>query len=226
MCLSGGAQNYGRDRWINPGEIVYFPEGTPYGPEESETNRLGITVQFGGASGYGFLSARDIREGTEALKKLGTIDDGVFCRSGPLAPGQSRKRDSFEAVWELINQRRIEYPKARYDDPVHMKPQSFAWQPDTQHHGLARKLLGCFSERSIEISMLSLAPQATARLAVRPGTQIGFVISGSGALDRAEIRTHSAFSLEADECGELVTDGGLELLLLGLPIFERKVAAA
>ena len=36
MCLSGDGQNYGPDRWIRPGEIVYFPEGVPYGPEDSD----------------------------------------------------------------------------------------------------------------------------------------------------------------------------------------------
>ena len=29
MCLEGEPQNYGKDKWIKPGEIVYFPEGTP-----------------------------------------------------------------------------------------------------------------------------------------------------------------------------------------------------
>ena len=41
MCLEGpGKQNYGKDKWIAPGEIAYFPEGTPYGPEQSNTERL------------------------------------------------------------------------------------------------------------------------------------------------------------------------------------------
>jgi hypothetical protein len=48
MCLEGGRQNYGADKWIAPGEIAYFPEGTPYGPEQSNTERLSVTLQFGG----------------------------------------------------------------------------------------------------------------------------------------------------------------------------------
>jgi quercetin dioxygenase-like cupin family protein len=48
-----GAINYGPDQWIEPGELAYFPEGTPYGPEEADNERLGVTIQFGGDSGEG-----------------------------------------------------------------------------------------------------------------------------------------------------------------------------
>src|ERR1700748_3539548 len=57
MCLEGDRQNYGKNKWFNAGEMVYFPEGTPYGPEQSASRRLSITFQFGGLSGSGYLSS-------------------------------------------------------------------------------------------------------------------------------------------------------------------------
>jgi quercetin dioxygenase-like cupin family protein len=44
MCLEGEGQNYGERKWIKAGELAYFPEGTPYGPERSNCERLSITA--------------------------------------------------------------------------------------------------------------------------------------------------------------------------------------
>ena len=128
MCLSGDGQNYGPDRWISPGEIVYFPGRRPLWPRRKRLHRLGITLQFGGASGNGFMSSRRTKQGMEELKQSGTFEKGIFYRNGDLEPGQRRNQDSFEAVWEHVNQRKLEYPKPRYDEPIMMRPQNFEWQ--------------------------------------------------------------------------------------------------
>ena len=39
-CVTG-KMNYGRDRWIEAGEVAYFPEGAHYGPEESDIEQIG-----------------------------------------------------------------------------------------------------------------------------------------------------------------------------------------
>jgi hypothetical protein len=224
MCLSGDGQNYGPDRWIRPGEIVYFPEAVHYGPEESDCQRLGITLQFGGASGNGFLSSRRTKQGMEELKQFGTFDKGIFYREGELAPGQRRNQDSFEAVWEHVNQRKLEYPEPRYDEPILMRPDNFEWRPTTQP-GLSIKQLGRFTERGIEIALLRFAAGARARIASRRGRQIGFVIAGAGRVNASELHRHSAFSLDPNEGAEIETTSELDLLSIGLPIFTTDVAA-
>jgi len=123
MCLEGpGKQNYGKDKWIAPGEICYFPEGTPYGPEQSNSERLSVTLQFGGASRSGFLSSKRLHQGMEEMKELGTFEKGIFTRTGQLAPGEKRNQDSYEAIWEHVNKRKLVYPKPRYGEPILMKP--------------------------------------------------------------------------------------------------------
>ncbi len=223
MCLSGDGQNYGPDRWIRPGEIVYFPEGVPYGPEDSDCTRLGVTLQFGGASGNGFLSSRRTKQGMEDLKQFGTFEKGVFYRNDA-APGQHRNQDSFEAVWEHVNQRKLEYPKPRYDEPIMMRPQNFDWQASEQS-GLSVKALGCFTERRVEISLLKLAPGAHARIAPRPGRQVAFVTNGAGTADDDELRLHSAFLLDPRESATVELKAGMEILLIGLPIFASQTSA-
>jgi len=219
IVLGGGAMNYGPDQWIQPGEIAYFPEGTPYGPQDYDTPRYGMTFQFGGASGSGYISLQRMNEGMEALKAFGTFEKGVFHRSGDLPAGVRRERDSYEAVWEHVNGRPMQYPKPRYDEPVLMKPRHFDWLDDPDQPGVATKHLGTFSERRLEISMLHVLPGASARIAARRSTQLGVVIDGTGRAGAYELRPLAAFSVERDEGALLTAATELELLVVGLPIF-------
>jgi hypothetical protein len=225
MCLEGEPQNYGKDKWINPGEVVYFPEGTPYGPEDSKSHRLSITLQFGGASGSGYLGVEKISAAIEEMKAFGTFDKGVFARSGDLAPGQKRNQDSYEAIWEHVNKRKLVYPKPRYEEPIRMKPVGFDWVPAGEP-GVAKKLLGAFSERGCTLSMLKLEAAATARLAPHGASQIGFVVEGEGRADGEALRKYTAFGFDPGETVELDSAAGMELLLVGLPVIEAIDRAA
>jgi hypothetical protein len=115
MTISGRT-NYGPKRWIEPGEIAYFPEGVPYGPEECEGDRLGFTLQFGGASGNGIMTQRQVHAGREELARAGKFERGVYYPSP--AGGKERPMDGYEAIWEFTNQRPLVYPQPRYDEPV------------------------------------------------------------------------------------------------------------
>jgi hypothetical protein len=217
MCLEGEPQNYGKDKWINPGEVVYFPEGTPYGPEDSKSHRLSITLQFGGASGSGYLGAEMIAAAIEEMKASGTFEKGVFTRGGELASGQKRNQDSYEAIWEHVNKRKLSYPRPRYEEPIRMKPAGFDWLP-TGENGVAQKMLGAFSERGCTISMLKLDPAAATRLKPHGAGQIGFVVDGEGRAGGQALCKYTAFSLERGEGCELGSDAGMELLLVALPM--------
>jgi len=225
MCLEGDPQNYGKNKWINPGEIVYFPEGTPYGPEQSESHRLSITLQFGGASGSGYIGSQRIQAAIEELKAFGSFDKGIFTRNGELAPGQKRNQDSYEAIWEYINQRKLIYPKPRYEEPICMKPAGFDWVPSGQP-GLSRKLLGVFSERGCSVSMFKLNAGASGRLSPHGACQIGFVVGGEGKANGEALRKYTAFSLEAGEPCNLGSEAGMELLVIALPIVASAVERA
>jgi len=222
IILGGGAMNYGPDRWIQPGELAYFPEGTPYGPQDYDTARYGMTLQFGGASGSGYISLQRMKEGMEALKQFGSFEKGVFRRAGDLAPGVRRNRDSYEAVWEYVNGRPLKYPKPRYNEPILIKPRHFDWQDEPGQPGVAIKRLGSFSERQIEIAMLRIDASARAQIASRPGTQLGVVIAGAGRIGAHELRQHACFSLDRDEGALVTATSTIELLLVGLPLFKAQ----
>jgi len=219
MCLEGGKQNFGDGKWIAPGEIAYFPEGTPYGPEQSNTERLSITLQFGGASRNGFVSSARLQKAMDEMKEFGTFEKGVFKRIGQLAPGEKRNQDSYEAIWEHVNKRKLVYPKPRYGEAILMKPEGFAWEPSEDEPGVARKQLCIFSERSLQFAMTKLAAGARGLQLSRGGIQIGFVVQGTGAVNGQALRKYSAFSGREDFA--LSSDEGMEVMLVGLPIFEQ-----
>ena len=217
MTISGRT-NYGPKRWIEPGEIAYFPEGVHYGPEECEGNRIGFTFQFGGASKSGFMSRRQVQEGREALSRVGKFERGVFYRSAP-GPNERPTQDSYEAIWEFINGKPLEYPKPRYDEPVLMRPSHFAWMEDPVQRGVSSKLLGTFTERRLEVTMLRVCRGASALLGPRAGLLLACVLQGSGTADREPVESLSAFEVAASKVAELSAAEDLELLVVGLPIF-------
>ena len=220
MCLEGEPQNYGAGKWIAAGEVAYFPEGTAYGPEQSNSNRLSITLQFGGASRNGFLSSARLQRAMDEIKEFGTFEKGIFKRVGQLPPGEKRNQDSYEAIWEHVNKRELVYPKARYGEPVLMKPDNFDWDAVEGQPGFAKKNLAMFSERHLQFAIAKLEPGARGRQPSRGGIQIGFVLKGEGAVNGQALRKHSAFSGREDLA--LSGESGMEVLLVGLPIFAEQ----
>ncbi len=57
-----GDMNIGEDLVLKEGQVGYFPEGLPYGPQDDALGktppgeRIALVLQFGGTSGYGFMS--------------------------------------------------------------------------------------------------------------------------------------------------------------------------
>lgn len=211
FCLEG-AVNFGVGKDVKAGQVGYFPEGTPYGPQNI-TDQLVMAVQFGGASGQGFMSYRQLDDGYLKMKAQGEFKDGIFRR----ADGAGRKnQDSYEAIWEMVNGKRLEYPKPRYEEPVLMDPSAFEWRADPVHAGVARKLLGVFSERGLRLEMLRL-DAATLPLASGEAELLGFVVEGALRHDGEDLPKGTALRVLPGTEGKLVAEASVELLLMTLP---------
>src|SRR6516225_9242589 len=102
-----GEFDFDRNGRMKPGIIGYFPEGTPYGPQSSSVNSLTLVLQFGGASGNGYMTQEQMEAGTAELKKHGTFEKGVF-RRNECEEGK-RNVDGYQAVWEHVNKRPMTY---------------------------------------------------------------------------------------------------------------------
>ena len=206
-----GDASFTRDGVMRPGMVGYFPEGVYYGPQENAGESKTLVLQFGGASGSGYISEERFQQGVEELKAFGSFDKGVFHR--PKEDGGRKNQDAYEAVWEHIHGRRMEYPRSEHAEPVFMDPQAVAWQDEPGAPGVQRKLLGVFSARKTRISVLGIAAGATATLAPH---SIAFVFSGRGATAGQQWRQHATLRTGA-EAGTLRAEEASEVLELHIP---------
>jgi hypothetical protein len=207
-----GTMNFDRNGKMGAGTFGYFPEGAPYGPQSSEGRSVTAVLQFGGASGSGYLAREEVDEATAALKQVGTFKDGIFHRSD----GQEGRRnlDGYQAIWEHVNGRRMDYPKPRYRDPIMVDPANYEWRPVAGMTGVSQKPLGTFTERQCAAFLLKLARGATYRA---EGRSVYLVVSGSGIVHDAPYRRYTAFHLEDGETAEAVARDETEILRMALP---------
>jgi hypothetical protein len=170
-----GDFDFASDGVMKAGAIGYFPEGTYYGPQSSDSENSTLVLQFGGASGSGYVAADEYEKAAAELARHGTFTKGVYTRPKP--DGGKISKDAYEAVWEQVNGRPLVYPPERYLRPVFMDPDHFDWTP--LHVGVSCKHLGEFSERQTHIALYRISPAASLPLA---DNSIYFAIQGSGSV--------------------------------------------
>ena len=214
-----GDLNFARDGVMTPGMLGYFPEGASYGPQTSEATAMTIVLQFGGASGSGYLSRQEVKQGMEELKVFGTFAAGVYRRNDGV-PGK-RNQDAYEAIWGHVNNRPLAYPKPRYPGPIMMDSADFSWVPSGQA-GVQEKLLGVFTERRASARFVRLAAGATLQAA---GRGIYVVCSGGGHVAGAPARRFTTLVLDHGETAAFTAETDMELLHFGLPDLRDLTAA-
>jgi hypothetical protein len=209
-----GEFDFSTDGVMKPGSIAYFPEGTYYGPQSSSSRSVTLVLQFGGASGDGYMSTEQYDRAAVDLAALGTFAKGVYTVTTP--DGGKINKDAYQAVWERVNGRPLVYPAERYSRPVFMSPDHFAWVPITDQPGASCKVLGEFSGRRTQIELYRIDPAASLRLTDH---SIYFVIRGTGAVAGRPVGQHATIHLGAGGRANAVARESTELLRIGLPRF-------
>jgi hypothetical protein len=209
--LIDGHYDYADDGELTPGCIGYFPEGTPYGPQTVTGDSQHLILQFGGASGSGFLSEAQYSRAMETLHDEATFEGGFLVK---WEDGVKIKKDAYEAIWERLNDKELHYPPQRYGRPIFMNPENFRWVPDANQPGVENKSLGSFTEALTEISFHRIAAGKTMRL---PGRSIYFVVSGSGRAKEKTAQKHTVLYLDTPVEGAVEAIDSLVLLRFGLP---------
>lgn len=210
-----GDFDFASDGIMKPGTVAYFPEGTYYGPQQSSSRSVTLVLQFGGASGSGYLSAEEYEKAAAELARLGAFAKGVYTRVLP--DGRKINQDAYESVWEHVKGRPLVYPAERYSRPVFMSPENFGWTADARQSGVSRKFLGEFSERHARIAFVRI--DAGAKCVLNPHS-IFFVSRGNGVVGPQTVRPHATIFLEEGTPPAMLTaSDSTELLYLGLPRF-------
>lgn len=205
-----GVADFARDGKMTPGCLGYFPEGASYGPQSGGDMALTLVLQFGAASGSGYLSAGEVEAGRRALQAEGEFKGGVFTRREGV-PGR-KNTDGYQAIWEHQRGREMDYPKPRYRAPIMLDVDHFSWCPVAR--GVEEKVLGSFTERRAEAGLVRIATGSSWTL---PARSVCFVLSGEGAIDSATYRTWTAIHLDEDEEATLTARTETVVLRLGLP---------
>ena len=200
--------------------LGYYPEGVPYGPQVNRTEIYGAVLQFGGASGSGYLLPREVKAGMEELKAYGEFKDGVFHRHDGV-PGK-RSMDAYQAIWEHVHHIAMAYPKARYDAPVFMDSANYRWVPVKGAVGVCEKLFGVWTERRTEAGLIRLDAGTSHRLR---GRGLHLLLSGAGQCEGKMLKQHTTLFLDYGEHATLHASEESEFLHYGLPDFSDNGAS-
>ncbi len=170
-----GPADFDRDGVMESGTLGYFPEGVFYGPQSISGESLTLVLQFGGASGSGYIPEAAFQAGVEKLKGSGTFEKGVY--RSTRADGSKYSQDAYEAVWEDLNGRELKYPGSRYQKPVFIDPEAFSWRETGQDVGVARRHLLSATEGELRLAQWKLAPGS--QITLEANTLV-FVLQGQG----------------------------------------------
>jgi hypothetical protein len=181
---------------------------------------------MGGSAGYGFMSYQQLNRGYEKLSDLGKFDAGVFTRSTP--DGRVTRKDGYEAIWEHVNGRAVEYPPPRYEEPIIIYPDGFGWLA-TRDPGFELKHMATFGERALNIGEIRAARGSRHKVDRHRAPELLFVESGAirDVTSGEVLDTHSAFRVDPADTGrELEVVEDCVLFFVQLPKFDTKSAAA
>jgi len=216
FSLSGG-MSVDPDRRLKEGHLAYFPEGSSYGPQDDGPGPIALVLQFGGASGNGYMSMGQYRTGREALNKKGRFDGAVFIRDEGL-PTQ-RKKFSINAIWEEAMGKPMLIPTSRYDRPFFMNPGAYRWVPQ-EEPGTYRKALGSFSEKETIAEIWRVDAGATLNIPAENSIRLMLVLEGEGTADDETIGKDFGLRLQPGESGTITASKRLEILGFRLPVMQ------
>jgi hypothetical protein len=173
-----GTQNIGPNHDMLPGECGFFPEGAHYGPQAQKGDCLCLLLQFQGASGDRLLTSGELNVTYAKMIADGAVfENGIY--RGHKPDGTPENKDSYAAIYEAHEGKKLTFARPRYREPVMMFPDRYRWTPDCRHPGIETKHLGTFTENRTRLSLVKLAPQATLASTVDADAEIRFVIEGT-----------------------------------------------
>jgi hypothetical protein len=221
-CLEGKIP-IAKGVFVEGGEIAYFPESVPYGPQEGGEDRIVVLLQFGGASGQGFIGADRVKQARVELAKEGRFEDGVYTRD--VAQGR-KNRDAYEAIWLHVMGGELAYALPVYKTPIIMRPEALPWLP-TSEAGASAKSIAVFPHRGLSMSAWRLEPGAAHKIPASRALRLLFVTDGDGTIGTGELRRWSTVRLRGGEGTELLAKNRLDLLELYVqPVSELKLISS
>ncbi|HXR91265.1 MAG TPA: hypothetical protein VN750_13415 [Steroidobacteraceae bacterium] len=211
FCLEGRIP-IAKGLFVEGGEIAYFPESAHYGPQEGGDDRIVVLLQFGGASGQGFIGVDRLNQARRDLANEGRFEGGVYTRD--VTEGR-RNWDAYEALWLHVKGGELSYAPPAYKTPIVMRPEALRWAQSSES-GVSLKRVGVFPHRGLAINAWGV--DAGARHGIDGGADLKllFVTDGQGTAAGKELRRWSAVRLQPGEAVEVVARTRLEWMELSV----------
>ena len=209
---------------LGPGEIGYFPEGAYYGPQAQQGDCSTLVLQFQGASGEHLLSNEEMNATYEKMRAAGAVfENGIY--QGVAPDGRRKNKDSYVAIWEEHEDRKLKFPVARYRTPVMMAPQYYSWVADRTRPGIETKHLGTFSELRTGIGFFRLVRDAGLEAERQRDAEIRYCIEGSFTYGGKSWGEHTyMFIPPGTETAELTSTKGATFFYISLPLIAEFAA--
>lgn len=216
-----GRKSVGRGRWIRAGEAGYFPEGVWYGPERPSGPSVGLTWQFGAASGLGFMSSGQEARAMAELGARGVFREGRYLRDGD----EGRTQDSYEAIWEHVQGAPITYPAGISDRPIVLRYAALEWANSDRAAGVSRRVLARFGSCGPEISFLRLEEGATGDLGVWGAVTTAVVLTGSVSVEGHPANRWQGFAVAGGKAATVKAEEATEMVIVRLPVISDHILA-
>lgn len=198
---------------LEEGTVSYFTEGVHYVQEGIGTSHT-LLLQFGGASGNGFMSYAQLERGHYELSQKGTFKDGIYQAND--AVGVKGKKDAYEAIWEHVNEREVSYPEARYAIPVVANADNLGWVDLDGAPGVSEKCCGYFTERAISMGFIKVEAQASYPLMPK---RLYYLLSGAGTCGEDDWSADCAIDPENEDGHVFTANEDAEFLYYDRPRF-------
>lgn len=199
---------------LKQGQLSYHPEGVYYGPQDDGPDeRICLVLQFGGASGQGYIPIKTLAAASAALSEKGEFKGGIFYSNEG-----GNAVDGYQANWEHVKGQKLVYPAPRYHDPVFMLPENFMYKVYRGGEKAFRKLLGVFSERETRVEMLKIEKGGKLVVGSEDAIHLLYVLDGSGNVGKEMLTVESTIKLNAGASCEVVSTEGMEMLHFALPM--------
>ena len=211
FCLEGRIP-IAKGLFVEGGEIAYFPESAHYGPQEGGDDRIVVLLQFGGASGHGFIGVDRLNQARRELARHGSFAGGVYTRE--VTEGR-RNWDAYEAIWLHVMGGELTYAPPAYKTPIVMRPEALDWSTAAEP-AVTLKQVGVFPHRGLVINAWRVAAGAHHRMTGCEQLRLLFVTAGRGSAGGEELRRWSAVRLRPGESVEIVAASQLEWMELSV----------
>jgi hypothetical protein len=211
FCLEGKIP-IAKGVYVEGGEIAYFPESAPYGPQEGGEDRIVVLLQFGGAGGRGFIGPDLLKKARLELGSKGRFEGGIYISE--TATGR-KKRDAYEAIWMHVMGGALCYAPAAYKTPIVMRPEALSWRASGEV-GVSMKRVGEFPHRGLTIRAWRIEAGARHERSPEHSLRFLFATEGHGLINGAPFRRWTAVRLEPGEDIQIAAASAAEFVDLSV----------